>query len=486
MALRTVYGNSISEDGWPMVDQGSCAWTDIPGAPGVELEIQVGQPLAIIRALVADYHAFVEPVFDADCACWTSTNSVGSSNHLSGTACDLRWQSHPFKNRGSFNAAQLKTIQEILDFYEGTIFWAGVDWTKSDGSRGGWGSPIDEMHWQMGYNTYKNPHTQDFINRKIRADGYSTFRRGAAPAASNTAQILAQATGLSVARATEILSAVRAGLIASECINVNRIAMWLAQIGHESDNFNATEEYDKGDGGATERWKYLGRTWIQLTWLSNYLGFSKWAFARGLVPTPTYFGDNPKELAELKWAGLGAAYYWTVARTDINALSDARDINTVTLRINGGTNGLPDRQARYTRALTVGDQLLQLIAEDSGEDMAQVPQAQWDRALFLLEQTAGIYRPSTSALRHVGEGTVNTSVGFAQSGDGLGHPQFVFMAAKLGHTDSISLLAEVASADVTKYPERKSDAALATAMLAEVEKTNPAALQNYLAQKGAA
>lgn len=118
--------------------------------------------------------------------------------------------------------------------------------------------------------------------------------------------------------------------------------------------------------------------------------------------------------------------------------------------------------------------------------MAQVPQAQWDRALFLLEQTAGIYRPSTSALRHVGEGTVNTSVGFAQSGDGLGHPQFVFMAAKLGHTDSISLLAEVASADVTKYPERKSDAALATAMLAEVEKTNPAALQNYLAQKGAA
>ena len=30
MAPRTVYGNTISENGWPMVDTGSCTWVDIP------------------------------------------------------------------------------------------------------------------------------------------------------------------------------------------------------------------------------------------------------------------------------------------------------------------------------------------------------------------------------------------------------------------------------------------------------------------------
>jgi hypothetical protein len=53
-----------------------------------------------------------------------------------------------------------------LDYYEDTIYWGG-----------NWRSPIDEMHWQMGYGTYGNPNTADFIARKVRPDGFSTFRR---------------------------------------------------------------------------------------------------------------------------------------------------------------------------------------------------------------------------------------------------------------------------------------------------------------------
>jgi len=188
----------------------------------------------------------------------------------------------------------------------------------------------------------------------------------------NRAEVLARATGLSVARAQEILPTVLDGLAMSECSNVNRIAMWLAQIGHESAGFNATEEYDHGrnhgdPNETSDRWRYKGRTWIQITWRANYEGFSRWAHARGLVPTPTYFVDRPRELADLRWAGVGPAWCWTVARPDINALSDLRDLETVTRRINGGTNGLADRRARYNRAVAVGDDLL--ILADNWSDI---------------------------------------------------------------------------------------------------------------------
>lgn len=158
-----------------MVDTGSCTWVDVPGTnPTVRIQIQNGQPLQILRAWVADINAYVEHVRDGDTACWTATNSVGSSNHLSGCAVDIDWDSHPFRVADAgFNGAQIATIRELLDFYEGTVFW-GNDWTN----------PKDAMHFQLGsranggdIDTYGNPHTQDFINRKIRADGFSTFRR---------------------------------------------------------------------------------------------------------------------------------------------------------------------------------------------------------------------------------------------------------------------------------------------------------------------
>jgi hypothetical protein len=66
----------------------------------------------------------------------------------------------------------MKTIRELLEFYEDTVFWAGD-----------WKSPIDEMHWQMGYGTFNNPKVGSFISRKIRSDGFSTFRRGETAAA---------------------------------------------------------------------------------------------------------------------------------------------------------------------------------------------------------------------------------------------------------------------------------------------------------------
>lgn len=305
-------------------------------------------------------------------------------------------------------------------------------------------------------------------------------------AGADPAGVLARATGLSVPRAAEILPAVSDGLKASQCTNVNRIAMWLAQVGHESVSFKYTEEIAKGGRYAP----YIGRTWIQITWDYNYRAFSEWCFERGLVPTRDYFVVNYRELADLKWAGLGASWYWT-ERRPMNALTDAGDSATwkagsityrgfeaVTAAINGGTNGLADRRDRYNRTLLQGEALLQLLNQEE-DDMFT------DDDRNLLRQVAGVRRPSLSPLRHLDEGDVNTCAGFAWTGDGLTHPQFVAMAAKYGHMDSIRLLGEVAGADPVKYPDRQEDAALAKAILADVYAANPAALQRFVAQNGA-
>lgn len=176
MARRTVYDNDWSSNGWPMVDEGSCTWVNVPGTD-VTIEIQNGQPLQILRAFVADFNAEVEPVRDADTACWTLGNDVGDSNHLSGTAVDINWGSHPFQVADAgFDPAKKAKVRELLNWYEGMIFW-GNDWDD----------PKDAMHFQLAslanggnINTYGNPAVDDFIKRKIRPDGFST-RRGAAP-----------------------------------------------------------------------------------------------------------------------------------------------------------------------------------------------------------------------------------------------------------------------------------------------------------------
>ena len=455
-----------SEDGWEpaRVGQDAVEWVTVPGTT-VKLQLMKGWPLAILRAFAADYNAFVEPLRDPDSASWTPTNSVPTSNHLNGTAMDLNWNSHPFRVKGTFSAAQMTVIRELLAFYEGTVFWAGD-----------WANPIDEMHWQMGYGTYRNPKVGDVIARKIRADGFSTFRRGGgAPVVPDPAGVLASATGLARPEAERILPQVLDGLAAAGCTTVRRVAMWLAQIGHESDSFRATEEYANGDE-STDRWRYKGRTWIQITWQTNYAGFSKWAHGRGLVPTATYFVDRPKELAQQNWAGLGAAWYWTVARPQINALCDAGDLNAVTRAINGGTNGLADRRARYDRALALGDRLLTLTTSTKptppkeGFLMALTDSEQRE-VLDLLRQQNAYRRVSRSPLRRVGERETETISGFAWNTDGSVHVLLVNLLARLGDPDALALLNEVAALNPSQHPDRARDRLLAQAILNSLDGT---------------
>ena len=149
---------------------------------------------------------------------------------------------------------------------------------------------------------------------------------------------------------------------------VERAAHWCAQLGHESGGLRWMEEIASGaayegrrDLGNTVRGdgvRYKGRGPIQVTGRHNYTQVSRWAHDRGMVPTVTYFVDNPAQLASDRYGFIGPVWYWTAARPQLNSLADRGDVVGVTRAINGGTNGLQDRQARYNRCKAIGKALL--------------------------------------------------------------------------------------------------------------------------------
>jgi predicted chitinase len=155
-----------------------------------------------------------------------------------------------------------------------------------------------------------------------------------------------------------------------ECMTVNRIAMWCAQVGHESLGLCYMEEI--ADGSAYEGRedlgniypgdgvKFKGRGPIMVTGRHNYTVCSEWAFYEGLVPSPTFFVDQPEEMASDTYGFTGTTWYWTTQRP-MNEAADAGDIELATYYVNGGYHGLDDRTARWNYCLGMGDELLGLI-----------------------------------------------------------------------------------------------------------------------------
>lgn len=142
----------------------------------------------------------------------------------------------------------------------------------------------------------------------------------------------------------------------------HRLAMFLGQLAHESGGWRhdreiwgptaAQQRYDtRTDLGNTaakdgDGYLYRGRGPIQITGKSNYGQFTAWA--RKLSADAPDFVRNPDAVNTDPWEGLGPIWYWDTR--NLNRYADAGDFETVTRRINGGTNGLADRQARYARA----------------------------------------------------------------------------------------------------------------------------------------
>jgi len=139
-----------------------------------------------------------------------------------------------------------------------------------------------------------------------------------------------------------------------------RVAYFLAQLGHESGSFKYVREIasgaayegraDLGNTHVGDGVRFRGRGLIQITGRANYKACGK-ALGVDLEAHP--------ELLEFPLnAALSAGWYW--ASRNLNTVVDKdRGANTgldqavfirVTKAINGGTNGLADRQARFVQA----------------------------------------------------------------------------------------------------------------------------------------
>lgn len=90
-----------------------------------------------------------------------------------------------------------------------------------------------------------------------------------------------------------------------------------------------------GPEGSGDGYRYRGRGIIQLTGRDNY--------ARAGAAIGLDFVAEPELVEKPDWAAATAGWFW--ATNGCNALADAGDFLAITKRINGGTNGLADRQA---------------------------------------------------------------------------------------------------------------------------------------------
>lgn len=107
-------------------------------------------------------------------------------------------------------------------------------------------------------------------------------------------------------------------------------------------NFVYANQNGNGNEASGDGWKYRGRGYIQCTGRFNYLGFSKF-IGEDCVTNP--------DLVSTKYPMASAAWFfdknnlWKIC--DLGSTNDV--VTKVTKKINGGDNGLLDRQEKFDK-----------------------------------------------------------------------------------------------------------------------------------------
>lgn len=166
-----------------------------------------------------------------------------------------------------------------------------------------------------------------------------------------------------------------------------RTAAFIAQLAHESGEFRWMEElwgptdaqrrYEPpnalaaklGNTEAGDGKRFKGRGPIQITGRFNY---AKYGSLLGLDLVA-----NPALAVTPDVAFATAGLYWN--SNGLNELADTEQFTAITRRINGGTNGLPDRQKYYQAAKAVLAQGFSAGALARGARKAALPDAPLSR-----------------------------------------------------------------------------------------------------------
>jgi predicted chitinase len=166
---------------------------------------------------------------------------------------------------------------------------------------------------------------------------------------------LAQLRAIASHAPAEALTPLNAAMAGAEITTPLRQAAFIAQVAHESNQFRELVEHwgptadqlayegsirlgnsQPGDGR-----RFLGRGAIQLTGRANYV--------RASVALGIDLVNHPERAADLDVAYRTAAWYWT--DHCLNKLADDGDFLGITRAINGGVNGLDQRERFYGLAL---------------------------------------------------------------------------------------------------------------------------------------
>ena len=198
-------------------------------------------------------------------------------------------------------------------------------------------------------------------------------------------QLLQINGGLNKAECQYYLDALNKILPSYQIVSRLRIAHFLAQVIHESGNLKAKVEnlnyggaglratfgkyfttdamanqYERqpekianlvyanrmgnGDTASGDGWKYRGRGLIQLTGRDNYRNLARDTKIDCEVK-PDLIIDNAENSI------IAACWFWD--KNKLNMLADADDVNQITRKINGGTNGLAHRTEVLNKAKSV-------------------------------------------------------------------------------------------------------------------------------------
>jgi putative chitinase len=176
-----------------------------------------------------------------------------------------------------------------------------------------------------------------------------------------TPQIIAAGCGAAPARAALFAPFIQAACDHYDIADPLDLAAFLAQIGHESGRLQFTRELwgptiaqrayeppsakaaELGNTHAGDGRLFCGRGLIQITGRANY--------AIAAVALDLDLLNHPELLEQPEHAAMSAAWFWWNKK--LTPLALAGDFIEVTRRINGGTNGLTDRQALYGAAKKV-------------------------------------------------------------------------------------------------------------------------------------
>lgn len=175
-----------------------------------------------------------------------------------------------------------------------------------------------------------------------------------------TAQLLIDAVGCTPDRAYLFATHLDDACDSYAINTPERLAAFLAQVGHESGSLRYVREIatgeayegrkDLGNVHHGDGVRFRGRGLMQITGRDNYAATTARLVGKfsGAVP---HFVDQPDQLEQPRWAAISAADWWN--SRGLNAWADIGTeaaFEKITRIINGGTNGQHDRRQRWERA----------------------------------------------------------------------------------------------------------------------------------------